>query len=303
MKPGFCLSRAAGRTYNETTQAASFLCRGTEKEAQRQFLLAWGGVFYRELLKSLGTQRANSLIGYWLIDWWLCLSRCCKSCLAVTLTHIKSIPCYYEIVLDAQTCWRHYFPPCTVPCFQKLGKALMHTCESLCLCTWKLCLSSLLLHMQALFCTLVLRATSWGSLQASCLRSQRLSANLTLSTHTGPCSCFLRRLWTWNAHTSTHVLGFQEGHRKRKKLLEEQFNFCKVSFLAWRIGLCVCVGRVWSWSQSRTGTIIHVCIYVCVFWNICSSLALFSLLYMTHPCCGCWTPKLKKRERPGYRLK
>lgn len=40
VKPGFCLSRAAGRTYNETTQAASFLCRGTEKEAQRQFLLA-----------------------------------------------------------------------------------------------------------------------------------------------------------------------------------------------------------------------------------------------------------------------
>lgn len=28
---GFSLSRAAGRTYNETTQAASFLCRGTEK--------------------------------------------------------------------------------------------------------------------------------------------------------------------------------------------------------------------------------------------------------------------------------
>lgn len=46
-----------------------------------------------------------------------------------------------------------------------------------------------------------------------------------LSTHTGPCSCFLWRLWTWNTHTRTHVLGFQEGHRKRKKATGRTVKF------------------------------------------------------------------------------
>lgn len=32
------------------------------------------------------------------------------------------------------------------------------------------------------------------------------------------------------------------------------------------------------------------CVSMCVFLNICSSLALLSLLYMAHPCSGCWTP-------------
>ena len=52
--------------------------------------------------------------------------------------------------------------------------------------------------------------------------------------------------------------------------------------------------------SSETGTIIQkcecirVCLCVCVFvcvWNICSSLALFSLLYIAHPYHLCRTPK------------
>lgn len=57
--------------------------------------LAWGGVFIERELKSLGTYWANSLMGCWLIDWWLCLSRCCKSCSGVTLARIKDTPRYY----------------------------------------------------------------------------------------------------------------------------------------------------------------------------------------------------------------
>lgn len=46
----------------------------------------WG--FYRELLKTLGTYRAPSLMACWLTDWCVRLSRCCKSCSGVILTRI-----------------------------------------------------------------------------------------------------------------------------------------------------------------------------------------------------------------------
>lgn len=75
-------------------------------------------VFYRELLKSLGTYRANSLMGCWVIDWWLCLSRCCKSCSGVTLAHIKNTPRYYAAVLSYSQCTNLLSAPsfaCTVP--------------------------------------------------------------------------------------------------------------------------------------------------------------------------------------------
>lgn len=124
------------------------------------------------------------------------------------------------------------------PRCKKQGKALMHTLESLCLCTWKLCLFSPLLHMWALFCASVLRATSWGSLQASCLRSQRLSAN-PAPFYTQWSTQLFPLVITDQTHTCTHVLGFQEGHRRCKKLLEESLHFCEVSVLAGRMLFCI----------------------------------------------------------------
>lgn len=138
----------------------------------------------------------------WLIDWWPCLSRCCKSCSGVALAHIKTqhlilrLFCY---IPNAQICQVRWFA------FTKGIRECTDaysTLESLCgapeSCVYFHC------HQT---CKLVLKATSRGSVQASCLRSRGLSAEPT----TGQCSCFLSWLWSW--FENTHILGFQEGHR------------------------------------------------------------------------------------------
>ena len=123
-------------------------------------------------------------MGCWLTDSWLCLSRCCKSCSGVTLAHIKITPCYYPDVLSyprrTNLLDTHFFFP-RAACCKKKGRErrwCMRTHSSHCACAPESCVYfPPPLRMQALFCASVLRATSWGSLQASCLRSQRLSAD------------------------------------------------------------------------------------------------------------------------------
>lgn len=69
------------------------------------------------------------------------------------------------------------------------------------------------------------KATSWGSFQASCQRSQRLSVNSVPFNPHRPMQLFpLNIVEHWVEHTSAHV---QESIRER--LLEEQFHFCNVS--------------------------------------------------------------------------
>lgn len=149
----------------------------------------------------------------WLTDWCVGLSRCCKSCSGVILARINK-----HIKHTTLLCSFFFGPyPSALCCIYHTMcvKTLMHTLKSLCLCTWKLCLFFLLLYIQALFCTLVLRATSWGSLQASCLRSQRLSANPTpFSPHRSMQLFPLMIVDQIETHICTRALGFQEVHKK-----------------------------------------------------------------------------------------
>lgn len=147
------------------------------------------------------------------------------------------------------------------------------------------------LHMQALFCASVLRATSWGSLQASCLRSQRLSANSAPLRATQVHAAVSSDDSGSERHmlTCPGISGRPQKALKKKKSYRKnssaKFPYREDAFLC----LCVCVSffllffshqfEVWSWFKFEDSNYpAYVCACACVFFlgNICSSLALFS---------------------------
>lgn len=194
----------------------------------------WG--FYRELLKSLETYRANSLMGCWLIDWWLCLSRCCKSWSGVTLTHIKK---HTMLLCDCFVMFpRHklvgspFFSPRTL-CYVLRNKDRRWCIHSIhCACAPESCVY----FPRCCTCKLCFLCRSWEQLPEVLSKHpvwevRGYLQTLPLSFHTGPCSCFLWRLWIWNVdlkhmYTHTHTRTFWDLRKATESLKSYWKNSC-----------------------------------------------------------------------------
>lgn len=99
--------------------------------------LRWG--FYREQLQSLGLYRASSLMAWRLIDWWLCLWRCCKSCSGVTLADIITHHVILWLFCHVHRLAKYTFTHARCHVHEKRGKRCWCIHSSHCACAPESC--------------------------------------------------------------------------------------------------------------------------------------------------------------------
>lgn len=154
-------------------------------------------------------------MGCWLIDSRLCLSRCCKSCLGVTVTHIKK-DCVITRLFCPVVVWGTTYPFPFVHWYIHVSHCAPESC---------------VYFMYCCTCELCFLCRSWEQLpevlsKLPVWEVRGYLANPAPFNHTGPCSCFLSRLRIWNTHTLGHMFwDFRKAKESTKKATGRAVRF------------------------------------------------------------------------------
>lgn len=223
--------------------------KGGKKASFSASSLRWG--FMRTEFENTQDAYFDRLLADWLMTLFIkVLQKLFRSYISTCNT--QNIPHCYTVVLSYSR--MHKPDTCILMLHARQGKAL----ESLCSCTWKLCLFSSQLHMQALFCTLVHRVTSWFSPNFLSEKSKVICKPHPFQHTQGHAAVSSDDYGShWNTHTHRYMFRDFGKAAKTVQAMRRMYKFLQTWCFRSLLGGCFSVSDVLPFS--------YICAHFCVF--------------------------------------